>query len=149
MITHSKVVSPLGIHSWKKSDFFWFCKIEGRGASEGWEIEFLKSEVVKFWKQNSNYWVKTMHNSSLNFWNWWTVVIIWANLAIGITQNSKFSKFDLTPKFHLFFWLKNTPYFNFKFYNDRIICIWFLHLLRPLSLRFCKIGRNYLSSIIV
>ncbi len=67
MITHSKLVSPLGIQSWKKGNFFYFRKIEERGALEDQEIEFLKSEVVKFWKQNSNFWVKTMHNSSLIF----------------------------------------------------------------------------------
>ena len=60
-----------------------------------------------------------MCDLSLNFWNWWTVVVRRANLGIGTTQRSKFSKFDLTPQFHLFFWLKNTPYFiNFRFRND-------------------------------
>ena len=61
-----------------------------------------------------------MHKTSLNFWNWWTVIVTGADLEIGATQNSKFAKFDLIPKFHLFFWLENTPYFTFRFENDGI-----------------------------
>ena len=37
-----------------------------------------------------------------------------------------FSKFDLTPKFQLFFWLKNTPWFNFRVKNDGITGTWLL-----------------------
>ena len=87
---------------------------------EGRKIEFLKSEVMKFLEQNSNSWLKTMHKTSPNSWNWWTVVVTRADLEIGTTQYSKFSKFDLTPKFPLFFWWENTPYFNFRFKNDGI-----------------------------
>ena len=36
---YSKVkISPFGKHSWKKSDFLQFLKIEERGASEGDKI---------------------------------------------------------------------------------------------------------------
>ena len=117
---HSKLVTPLGKHLWKPSNFFQFCIIEESQASECGKIEFLKSEVMKFWEQNSNSWLKTMHKTSPNFWNWWTVVVTRADLEIGTTPISKFSKFDLTPKFHLFSWLENTPYFNFRFKNDGI-----------------------------
>ena len=48
---HSKLVSPLGTQLWKLSDLFQFCIIEESWASECRKIEFLKSEVIKFWEQ--------------------------------------------------------------------------------------------------
>ena len=75
------------------------------------------------------------------------MILTRANLGIGTTQNSEVSKFDLTSWFHSFFWLKNTPYLNFRFKNDRIICTWFYRLLRPPSLRFWKIERNHSFSM--
>ena len=142
-----KLVSPLGKYSWKKSDFCQFLQIEERGASEVSKIKFLKTKEMKIWKQKSNSWVKIIPLFTFNFFNWWTMILTRANLGIGTTQNSEVSKFDLTSWFHSFFWLKNTPYLNFRFKIDRIICTWFYHLLRPPSLRFSKIDRNRSSSI--
>ena len=53
----------------EEEQFLLIFQIEGRGASKGRKIEFLKIGTIKFWKQNSNYWMKTMQNSSLNFSN--------------------------------------------------------------------------------
>ena len=52
--------------------FFDFVKSKHKEASEGWEIEFLESDEVKFRKQNWNHWVKTktVHNSRVNFLTW-------------------------------------------------------------------------------
>ncbi len=97
--------------------------------------------------QNSNSWVKTKHVFSCKFLNCWTIIPIRTNLEIGPTQNWKFLKFDLTSLFHIFNWLKNMPYLNFTFKNDRIMCTWFYCLLRPPSLRIWKINRNRSSSI--
>ena len=47
------------------SDLLQFCKMVGRGASEGKKIKFHKSEVKKILNQNSNFWVKTICNFSL------------------------------------------------------------------------------------
>ena len=143
-----KLVSPLGKYSWKKSDFCQFLQIEERGASEVSKIKFLKTKEMKIWKQKSNSWVKILPLFTFNFFNWWTMILTRANLGIGTTQNSEVSKFDLTSWFHSFFWLKNPPYLNFRFKNDRIICTWFYRLLRPPSLRFWKIDRNRSSPII-
>ena len=140
-------VSPLGKYSWKKSDFCQFLQIEERGASEVSKIKFLKTKEMKIWKQKSNSWVKIIPLFTFNFFNWWTMILTRANLGIGTTQNSEVSKFDLTSWFHSFFWLKNTPYLNFRFKNDRIICTWFYRLLRPPSLWFWKIDRNRSSSM--
>ena len=144
---HPKLVSPLGKYSWEKSHFCQFLQIEERGASEVSKIKFLKTKGIKIWKQNSNSWVKTIHIFRFKFFNWWTMILTRANLGIGTTQNSEVSKFNLTSWFHSFFWLKNTPYLNFRFKNDRIICTWFYRLLRPPSLRFWKIDRNHSSSM--
>ena len=100
---HSKLVSPLGKHSQKKSDFCQFFKIEEREASEVSKIKFLKTKETKIWKQNSNSWVKTTHSFRFKFLNCWIMILTRANLEIGPTQNSIFSKFDLTSRFHLFF----------------------------------------------
>ena len=43
MITQSKLVSSLGIQSWKKNDFFRFCKMEERGASEDKSLSVSKT----------------------------------------------------------------------------------------------------------
>ena len=45
--TQNYIVILFGIQSWKKRDFFQFCE-EG----QGWKIEFLKGNVMRFWKQN-------------------------------------------------------------------------------------------------
>ena len=42
-------------------------------------------------------------NHSFKFQNWWNMTLTRANLEISATQNLKFSKFDLTSWFHLFF----------------------------------------------
>ena len=111
---HSKLVSPLGAQSWKLSDLFQFCVIEESRASEGWKIKFLNTEILRFWELDSNFWVKIIYKSSLNFWNRLSVVVTRPNLEIDTTQNSKFSKFDLIPQLHSFSWLKNIPYFNLQ-----------------------------------
>ena len=136
---HSKLVSPLGTKLWKLSDLFQFCVIEESRASEGWKIKFFKREIVTFCELNSNFWAKTIYKSSLNFWNRLIVVLTRPNLEIDTTQSSKFG---LTSQLHSFPWLKNTPYFNFRFKIDRITCVWFLHLLRPCSLRLGKVLKN-------
>ena len=97
--------------------------------------------------QNSNYLVKTECNLTLNFENWCTLVRIRANLEVDTSQKLKFSKSYLTLQFHLFFWLKNLPCFNFWVKIDGFADTCFLHLLRPLALRFCKIGRNHSASM--
>ena len=144
---HPKLVSPLGNYSWKKSDFCQFFQIEESGASDVSKIKFLKTKGIRIWKQNSNSWVKTIYIFSFKFLNSLTIILTRANLENGPTQNSKFSKFDLTSWFHLFYWLKNTPYLNFRFKNDRIICTCFYRLLRLLSLQFWKTDRNCSSSM--
>ena len=113
--------------------------------SEGWKIMFLKSEIMKFWKLISNLLVKNIYKTSLNFWNSLSVVRIRSNLELDATQNSKFQKFVLTPRLHLFSWLKNILHFNFRFKIDRITCIWFLHPLRPYSLHLGKVLKNHLD----
>ena len=142
---HSKLVSPLGTKLWKLSDLFQFWVIEESRASEGWKIKFFKREILTFWELNSNFWAKTIYKSSLNFWNRLIVVVTRPNLEIDTTQRSKFSKFGLTSQLHSFPWLKNTPYFNFRFKIDRITCVWFLHLLRPCSLCLGKVLKNCLD----
>ena len=92
------------------SNFFQFCIIKQSRASKCRKFEFLSNEEKIFWTQNSNSWLKTAQKTSLSCKNWWNVVVTRADLEIGATLNSKFSKFDWTPKFHLFFWLENTPY---------------------------------------
>ena len=140
---HLKLVSPLGIQLWMVSDLFQFWVIEESRASEGWKIKFLKREILRFWELNSNFWAKTIYKSSLNFWNRLSVVVTRPNLEID--TNSKFVKFGLMPQLHSFLWLKNTSYFNFRFNIDRITCVWFLHLLRPCSLRLGKVLKNHLG----
>ena len=142
---HSKLVSLSGTQLWKLSDLFQFCVIEESRASEGWKIKFLITKIIKFWELNSNFWVKTIYKSSLNFWNRLSVIVTRPNLEIDTTQNSKFSKFCLMPQLHSFPWLKNNPYSNFRFKIDRITCVWFLHLLRPSSLRLGKVLKNRLD----
>ena len=142
---HLKLVSPLGIQLWKLSDLFQFCVIEESRASEGWKIKFFKREILRFWELNSNFWAKTIYKSSLNFWNRLSVVVTRPNLEIDTTQNSKFSKFGLMPQLHSFSWLKNTPYFNFRFKIDGITSVWFLHLLRPCSLCLGKVFKRCLD----
>ena len=139
---HSKLVSPLGTQLWKFSDLFQFCVIKESRASEGWKIKFLKSEILRFWELNSNFWVKIIYKSSLNFWNRLSVVVTRPNLEINTTQNSKFG---LMPQLHSFPWLKNTLDFNFRFKIDWITWVWFLHLLRPCSLRLGKVLKNHLE----
>ena len=142
---HSKLVSPLGKKSWKLSDLFQFCVIEESRASEGWKIKFLNVELLRFWELDSNFWVKTIYKSSLNFSNRLSVVVTRPNLEIDTTKNYKFSKICLMPQLHSFPWLKNTPYSNFRFKIDRITRVLFLHLLRPCSLRLGKVLENRLD----
>ena len=118
------------------------------GASEVSKIKFLKTKGIKIWKQNSNSWVKTIHIFRFKFLNWWTMILTRANLEIGPTQNSKFSKFDLTPWFHSFLWLKNTPYLNFRFKNDRIIRLDFIAFWAPPLLDFEKLTEIALLPLI-
>ena len=47
----------------------------------------------------------------------------------------------------LFFWWKNISYFNFRVKIDGFADTCFLHILRPLALRFWKIGRNHSASM--
>ena len=133
-----QLVCPLGKYSWKKSDFCQFFKIEERGASEVWKIKFLKTKGIKISKHNSNFLVKTIRTFRFKFLNWWTMILTRANLEIGPTQNSKFSMFDSTSWFHLFFWLKNTPYLNFRFKND-LFALDFIAFWGPPLLDFGKL----------
>ena len=139
---HTKLVSPLGTKLWKLSDLFQFCAIEESRASEGWKIKFFKREILTFWELNSNFWAKTIYESSLNFWTRSSVVLTRPNLEISTIQNSKFG---LMPQLHSFFYFKDTLYINFRFKIDRITCVWFLHLLRPCSLRLSKLFKNCLD----
>ena len=88
-----------------------------------------------------------MLHHSLNFWNWGNTVISRGNLEFSTTKRWKITKSVLVPQFHIFFWLKNTPYFNFGIKNDGIAGAYILHLLRPISLWFCKICQNQSVSI--
>jgi len=40
--------------------------MEESWASECRKIEFLKNEVIKYWGQNSNFWLKTMHETIID-----------------------------------------------------------------------------------
>ena len=83
-----------------------------------------------------------MFHGSLNFWNWGNTDITRANLEFSTTKQTKFTKYVLTPQFHIFFWLKNTPYINFWIENDWIAGSYSLHFLRPFSLWFSIICGN-------